>query len=85
MAEIHPFYETHRGAMEAAMHQRLDIAEVMLREGTHLGEYVCAENNLDPGHYEDLLKKERQDKPGSSADKADAWARVVRGAACREI
>lgn len=36
-------------------------------------------------HYEDLLKKERQDKPGSSADKAEAWARVVRGAACREI
>src|SRR6478735_6755528 len=32
MAEIHPFYETHRGAMEAAMRQRLDLAEPMLRE-----------------------------------------------------
>ena len=31
MAEIHPFYEAHRGAMEAAMLQRLDIAEAMLR------------------------------------------------------
>jgi hypothetical protein len=38
MAEIHPFYETHRGAMEAAMHQRLDIAEVMLRERTQLAD-----------------------------------------------
>jgi hypothetical protein len=28
----------HRGAMEAAMHQRLDIAEVMLRERTQLAD-----------------------------------------------
>jgi len=32
MAEIHPFYEVHRGAMEAAMLQRLDLAEATLRE-----------------------------------------------------
>src|SRR5215475_2271856 len=31
MADIHPFYEAHRGAMEAAMRQRLDLAEAMLR------------------------------------------------------
>lgn len=36
-------------------------------------------------HYEDLFKKERQDKPAGSTDKAEAWARVLRGAACREI
>ena len=36
MADIHPFYETHRGAMEAAMRQRLDLAEPMLRERTQL-------------------------------------------------
>jgi hypothetical protein len=29
---VHPFYEAHRGAMEAAMRQRLDLAEPMLRE-----------------------------------------------------
>jgi hypothetical protein len=29
---VHPFYEGHRGAMEAAMRQRLDLAEPMLRE-----------------------------------------------------
>jgi hypothetical protein len=29
---------------------------LMLREGTRIAEYVCAENNLDPGHYEKLLK-----------------------------
>lgn len=29
---------------------------MMLREGTRLQEYICAENNLDPGHYEKLLK-----------------------------
>ncbi|QOZ54123.1 L-2-amino-thiazoline-4-carboxylic acid hydrolase [Bradyrhizobium sp. CCBAU 53338] len=32
MAEIHPFYQQHRGAMEAAMRHRLDLAEAMLRE-----------------------------------------------------
>jgi hypothetical protein len=38
MAEIHPFYEAHRGAMEAAMLQRLDIAEAMLRERAQLSD-----------------------------------------------
>lgn len=37
MAEmIHPFYEAHRGAMQAAMRQRLDLAEAMLRERAQL-------------------------------------------------
>jgi hypothetical protein len=35
---IHPFYEAHRGAMEAAMRQRLDLAETMLRERAHLSD-----------------------------------------------
>jgi hypothetical protein len=39
MAEIiHPFYEAHRGAMEAAMRDRLDLAEAMLRECAQLSE-----------------------------------------------
>jgi hypothetical protein len=39
MAEtIHPFYEQHRAAMEAAMHHRLDLAEAMLREREHLSD-----------------------------------------------
>jgi hypothetical protein len=39
MAEmIHPFYEQHRDAMEAAMRHRLDLAEAMLRERAHLTE-----------------------------------------------
>jgi hypothetical protein len=29
---------------------------IMLREGTRVQEYICAENNLDPGRYEKLLK-----------------------------
>lgn len=33
---IHPFYQSHRGAMEAAMRHRLDLAETMLRERAHL-------------------------------------------------
>lgn len=33
---IHPFYEAHRAAMEAAMRQRLDLAQTMLRERAHL-------------------------------------------------
>jgi hypothetical protein len=37
MAEaIHPFYEQHRDAMEAAMRHRLDLAEAMLPERAHL-------------------------------------------------
>ncbi|MCG2638568.1 MULTISPECIES: L-2-amino-thiazoline-4-carboxylic acid hydrolase [Bradyrhizobium] len=35
---IHPFYEAHRDAMESAMRQRLDLAEPMLRERTHLSD-----------------------------------------------
>jgi hypothetical protein len=31
-------------------------SSLMLREGTRLEEYICAENNLDPGRYEKLLK-----------------------------
>ena len=38
MAEIHPFYEAHRGAMEAAMRQRLDLAETMLRDRAQLAD-----------------------------------------------
>ncbi|MDF0516419.1 L-2-amino-thiazoline-4-carboxylic acid hydrolase [Bradyrhizobium yuanmingense] len=38
MAEIHPFYQTHRQAMEAAMRERLDLAEAMLRERPHLSD-----------------------------------------------
>jgi hypothetical protein len=39
MAEIiHPFYEQHRGAMEAAMRHRLDLAEAMLRERAYLSD-----------------------------------------------
>ena len=37
MAEtIHPYYESHRGAMEAAMRHRLDLAEAMLGERARL-------------------------------------------------
>jgi len=31
-------------------------SSLMLREGTRLEEYVCAENNLDPARFEQLLK-----------------------------
>jgi hypothetical protein len=39
MAEIiHPFYESHRGAMEASMRHRLDLAEAMLCERAQLSD-----------------------------------------------
>lgn len=38
MAEIHPFYETHRDAMEAAMRHRLGLADAMLRERARLSD-----------------------------------------------
>jgi hypothetical protein len=31
-------------------------SSLMLRDGTRLQEYICAENNLDPARYEKLLK-----------------------------
>jgi hypothetical protein len=31
-------------------------SSLMLRQGTRLQEYICAENNLDPARYEQLLK-----------------------------
>lgn len=34
--DIHPFYEAHRPAMEAAMRQRLELAREMLGERAHL-------------------------------------------------
>ena len=37
-ANIHPFYESHRADMEAAMRQRLDIAEPLLRERAQLSD-----------------------------------------------
>ena len=39
--DIHPFYESHRGAMEASMRHRLDLAEAMLREHVN-ADYVDA-------------------------------------------
>ncbi|MGY4289438.1 hypothetical protein ACVWXO_008704 [Bradyrhizobium sp. LM2.7] len=39
MAEIiHPFYESHRGTMDAAMRHRLDLAEAMLCERADLSD-----------------------------------------------
>lgn len=35
---IHPFYEIHRAAMEAAMRHRLELAEAMLRERAELSD-----------------------------------------------
>ena len=35
---IHPFYEQHRDAMQAAMRHRLDLGEAMLRERAHLAD-----------------------------------------------
>ena len=32
-------------------------SSLMLRDGTRLQEYVCAENNLDPANFEKLLKE----------------------------
>jgi len=37
---MHPFYEAHRGTMEAAMRHRLDLAEAMLRERARLSDIV---------------------------------------------
>lgn len=38
MAEIHPFYEARRGQMEAAMRQRLDLAQALLSERAELSD-----------------------------------------------
>ncbi|BBB68198.1 hypothetical protein UNDYM_3945 [Undibacterium sp. YM2] len=38
---MHPFYESHRPAMEAAMRHRLELAEPMLRERAHLSDIAA--------------------------------------------
>lgn len=38
MAEIHPFYESHRGEMKTAMRQRVDFAAAMLPEHAGLSD-----------------------------------------------
>lgn len=40
MADMHPFYEAHRGAMEAAMRQRLELAEPRLRALPQIADVV---------------------------------------------
>jgi hypothetical protein len=46
-------------------------SSLMLREGTRLQEYICAENNLDPDRYEQLLEQgvnfTRSSAPGQPA------------------
>lgn len=43
MADIHPFYESHRPAMEASMRQRLDLAAPLLREHALPLDRICQE------------------------------------------
>ena len=43
----HPNVLTEPGTLRSSL---------MLREGTRLQEYVCAENNLDPDRYEKLIE-----------------------------
>lgn len=43
---IHPFYEAHRGAMEDAMRQRLDLAEAMLVERAHLSDVESVKRDV---------------------------------------
>ena len=38
-ASVHPFYETHRAAMEATMRHRLDLAEALVCERAHLSDF----------------------------------------------
>jgi len=43
---IHPFYESHRPAMEASMRQRLELAEAMLRERAHLSDIAAIKQEV---------------------------------------
>ena len=48
--KLRPFFPSGLLLACAGLHHHL------VREGTRLREYACAENNLDPGRYEELLK-----------------------------
>ena len=43
---VHPFYESHRGAMEASMRQRIDLAEAMFRERAHLTDIAAIRSEV---------------------------------------
>lgn len=51
---IHPFYEAHRGSMEAAMRQRLDLAEAALRERAQLSDIDAIKQEV-MGEFEIVL------------------------------
>jgi hypothetical protein len=81
------------GAVAPAFGQQGATAGELLKQGytfglEHPGSWMFTLHKGSTSfacHYEDLLKKERQDKPAGSGDKAEAWARVLRSAPCREI
>ena len=46
MAELHPFYETHRSEMQAAMRLRLDLIDDLLRERLGLTDTVLIKSEV---------------------------------------
>jgi hypothetical protein len=67
MAAIHPFYEAHRDAMEAAMRQRLDLAEAMLREHAQARALCTLEAENAPAAFARILHGARIQTSRSSS------------------
>jgi hypothetical protein len=56
MAELHPFYEAHRAEMEAAMRQRVDLAEPLLREHAAFSDIAGIRQEI-MGEFEVVLQQ----------------------------
>jgi hypothetical protein len=75
MAEIiHPFYEQNRGAMEAAMRHRLDLAGAMLSERAHLTDIDGIRQEV-MGEFEIVLTQ--MPYVGGAASMSDFFMRLM--------
>jgi hypothetical protein len=75
MAAIHPFYEAHRGAMEASMRQRLHLAEGLLRECANLSDMDRIRQEIM--HEFEIVLSQLPYVGGSASRMSDFFMRLI--------
>ena len=72
---IHPFYESHREAMQAAMRERLDLAEPLLREHARLSDLDAI--RLEVLDEFELVLSQLPDVGGAGNRMSDFFMRLI--------
>ena len=93
---VHPFYEQHRGTMEAVMRRRLDLAQGMLRERAGLSDLdrvdrevmdefgvVLTQMPYVGGAASRIFSRASAPSPSSAASATTRWMRTIPIAWCR--